>query len=77
MYNFERSLSHGKRRAEELEEASKMLDELRLTNQMSKAAAIWQKKLGSLEKLSFIPDIKTEFHSFAKELATDLRDIKE
>ena len=77
MYNFERSLSHGKRRAEELEEVSKMLDELRLTNQMSKAAAIWQKKLGSLEKPSFISDIKTEFHSFAKELSTDLRDIKE
>ena len=77
MYNFERSLSHGKRRAEELKEVSKMLDDLGLTNQMSKAAAIWQKKLGSLEKLSLISDIKTEFHSFAKELATYLRDIKE
>ena len=77
MYNFERSLSHGKRRAEELEEVSKMLDELRLTNQMSKAAAIWQKKLGSLEKPSFISDIKTEFHAFAKELSTDLGNIKE
>ena len=77
MYNFERSLSHGKRRAEELEEVSKMLDELMLTNQMSKAAAIWQKKLGSLEKPSFISDIKTEFHSFPKELSTDLGDIKE
>jgi len=77
MYNFERSLSHGKRRAEELKEVSKMLDDLRLTNQMSKATAVWQEKLGSLEKTSLIPDIKDKFHSFAKQLSADLRELKE
>ena len=77
MYNFERSLSHGKRRAEELKEVSKMLDDLRLTNQMSKATAIWQKKLGSLEKPSSISDIKNKFYSFAKQLSADLRETKE
>ena len=77
MYNFERSLSHGKRRAEELKEVSKMLDDLRLTNQMSKATAVWQEKLGSLEKTSLISDIKDKFHSFAKQLSADLREIKE
>ena len=77
MYNLERSLSHGKRRAEELKEVSKMLDDLGLINHMSRAAAFWQKKLGSLEKSSSISDIKSEFRSFAKQISTDLREIKE
>ena len=77
MYNLERSLSHGKRRAEELKEVSKMLDDLGLINHMSKAAAIWQKKLGSLEKSSSISDIKSELYSFAKQLSADLREMKE
>ena len=77
MYNFERSLSHGKRRAEELEEVSKMLEDLRLANHMSKATAIWQKNLGSLEKTNSMSEIKENFVSFAKQLSTELRDIKE
>ena len=54
-----------------------MLDDLGLLNNMSKAAAIWQKKLGSLEKSTSISNIKSEFHSFAKQLSADLREIKE
>ncbi|MDC3170398.1 DUF1932 domain-containing protein, partial [Paracoccaceae bacterium] len=77
IYNLERSLSHGKRRAEELREVSKMLDDLRLMNHMSKATANWQKKLGSLEKSSPMSDIKSEFRSFAKQISTDLREMKE
>ncbi len=77
IYNFERSLSHGKRRAEELKEVSKMLDDLRLTNEMSKATAIWQKKLGLLGKPSSISNIKSEFYAFTKQLSTDLREMKE
>ena len=77
MYNFERSLAHGKRRAEELKEVSKMLDDLSLINQMSKATTIWQEKLGSLERASSISDIKNKFHSFAQQLSVDLREIKE
>ena len=77
IYNFERSLSHGKRRAEELEEVARMLDDLKLSNRMSKASAIWQNKLGSLEKPSSISDIKNKFQSFAKQLSDDLRDIKQ
>ena len=46
MYNLERSLSHGKRRAEELKEVSKMLDDLGLINHMSKAAAFGRKNWG-------------------------------
>ena len=77
IYNFERSLSHGKRRAEELKEVSKMLEDLRLENHMSKATAIWQNNIGSLEKTNSISEIKENFISFAKQLADELRDIKE
>ena len=77
IYNFERSISHGKRRAEELKEVSKMLEDLRLANHMSKATAIWQNKLGSLEKTNSMSEIKENFVSFAKQLSAELRDIKE
>jgi 3-hydroxyisobutyrate dehydrogenase-like beta-hydroxyacid dehydrogenase len=77
IYNFERSLSHGKRRAEELKEVSKMLEDLRLANHMSKATAIWQNNIGSLAKTNSMSEIKENFISFAKQLADELRDIKE
>ena len=77
IYNFERSLTHGKRRAEELKEVSKMLKDLKLTNRMSKATAIWQEKLGSLKRESSISEIRDNFYSFAKRLSEDLRDIKD
>ncbi len=77
IYNLERSLSHGKRRAEELKEVSKMLEDLKLTNHMSKATASWQNKLGSLEKTNSMSKIKENFVSFAKQLSAELRDIKE
>ena len=77
IYNFERSLSHGKRRAEELREVSKMLEDLKLTNHMSIATASWQNKLGSLEKTNSISKIEENFVSFAKQLSSELRDIKE
>ena len=77
IYNFERSLSHGKRRAEELKEVSKMLQDLKLTNHMSKATAIWQDKLGSLDKTNSMSKIKENFVSFARQLSAELRDKKE
>ncbi len=77
IYNFERSISHGKRRAEELKEVSKMLEDLRLANHMSKATAIWQNNIGSLEKTNSISEIKENFVSFAKQLSAELREIKE
>ena len=77
IYNFERSLSHGKRRAEELKEVSKMLEDLRLANHMSKATAIWQYNIGSLEKTNSMSEIKENFVSFAKKLSAELRDMKE
>ena len=76
-YNFERSIFHGKRRAEELKEVSKMLEDLKLANHMSKATAVWQNNIGSLEKTNSISEIKENFVSFAKQLSAELRDIKE
>ena len=58
IYNFERSISHGKRRAEELKEVSKMLEDLRLANHMSKATAVWQSNIGSLGKTNSNSEIK-------------------
>ena len=77
IYNFERSISHGKRRAEELKEVSKMLEDLRLANHMSKATAVWQSNIGSLGKTNSNSEIKENFVSFAKKLSSELRDIKE
>ncbi len=77
IYNFERSISHGKRRAEELKEVSKMLEDLKLANHMSKATAVWQNNIGSLEKTNSMSEIKENFVSFAKQLSAELRDIKE
>ncbi|MDC3075815.1 DUF1932 domain-containing protein [Paracoccaceae bacterium] len=77
IYNFERSLSHGKRRAEELKEVSKMLEDLRLASHMSKATAIWQSNIGLLGKTNSMSEIKENFVSFAKQLSAELRDIEE
>ena len=54
-----------------------MLEDLKLTNRMSKATAIWQEKLGSLKRENSLSEIRDNFHSFAKCLSEDLRDIKD
>ena len=54
-----------------------MLEDLRLENHMSKATAIWQTNIGSLEKTNSMSEIKENVSSFAKQLANELRDIKE
>ena len=54
-----------------------MLADLRLANHMSKATAIWQNNIGSLEKTNSMSEIKENFVSFAKQLSAELRDIKE
>lgn len=45
VYNFERSMTHGVRRAAEMHEVAKMLVGLGLPNDMSTATALWQKRL--------------------------------
>ena len=73
IYNFERSLTHGKRRAEELREVAKMLDDLHIMNQMSQATAVWQEKIGSIKPNINCLEIKDKFFDFAKQVSTELR----
>lgn len=47
-YNFERSLTHGTRRAAEMEEVARTLAELGLPNGMSQATSDWQQQLGRI-----------------------------
>lgn len=48
-YNFERTLVHGRRRAAEMDEVAKMLNDLGLPNGMSAAAADWQRALSGTD----------------------------
>ena len=42
-YNFERSMTHGIRRAAEMDEVAKMVTDLDLPNDLARATAHWQR----------------------------------
>lgn len=42
-YNFERSMTHGARRAAEMDEVAKMVDDLGLPNDLARGSAHWQR----------------------------------
>ena len=42
-YNFERSMTHGVRRAAEMDEVAKMVDDLGLPNDLARGSAHWQR----------------------------------
>lgn len=48
-YNLERMMVHGHRRAAEMHEVAKTVEELGLARDMSQAAAKWQQRIGDLE----------------------------
>lgn len=48
-YNLERMMTHGKRRAAEMHEVVKTVEELGLKGDMSHASALWQQRIGDLE----------------------------
>lgn len=48
-YNLERMMAHGKRRAAEMHEVVKTVEELGLSGDMSHASALWQQRIGDLE----------------------------
>ena len=74
IYNFERSILHGLRRAAEMEEVSKMLEDLGLPSNMSQATSIWQRKIAkeaphlekSLNKKSFALSAKKLLSAISK-----------
>lgn len=47
-YNFERMAHHGKRRAAEMREVAKTVDELGLAGRMAAATALWQDQIAAL-----------------------------
>ena len=47
-YNFERSLRHGERRAAEMEEVTRMLNDLGIPDDVSAATVRWQRRIGEL-----------------------------
>lgn len=47
-YNLERMMVHGGRRAAEMHEVAKTVEELGLANGMSDATALWQQRIGDL-----------------------------
>ena len=73
IYNFERSLVHGLRRAAEMDEVSKMLEDLGLPNNMSQACAVWQRKIGETGEKSALPKGSDEFKPYTDLLLRSLQ----
>lgn len=48
-YNFERAMVHGARRAAEMEEVVKTLDDLGLPQDMSRATVLWQRRIAEAD----------------------------
>lgn len=72
-YNFERSLRHGARRASEMEEVAKMLNDLGLPNGMAAQTALWQRRIA--ESGADVPpeDAEQDYRAIAKDLLTVFR----
>lgn len=47
-YNFERAIVHGERRAAEMEEVAKTIDDLGLPNDMAKSTIKWQRRIARM-----------------------------
>jgi hypothetical protein len=50
-----------------------MLGDLNVMNQMSKAATVWQEKMGSIKPSMSYLEIKDKFFDFAKQVSMELR----
>ncbi len=57
-YNLERMMRHGQRRAAEMDEVARMLDELDLPQGMARATADWQRRIAGLGLDSGADDLK-------------------
>jgi 3-hydroxyisobutyrate dehydrogenase-like beta-hydroxyacid dehydrogenase len=71
-YNFERMLMHGRRRAAEMREVAKTVEDLGFPADMSQATAVWQERIGTLDTAS-AEDMGTAGHAaLAKMIAERL-----
>ncbi|MEM7471843.1 MAG: DUF1932 domain-containing protein [Pseudomonadota bacterium] len=73
IYNFERSLVHGARRAAEMDEVAKMLSDLGLPGHMSEASALWQRKIAEISQDIATSEIESRLAFFADALLPGLQ----
>jgi 3-hydroxyisobutyrate dehydrogenase-like beta-hydroxyacid dehydrogenase len=72
-YNFERGIVHGERRAAEMREVVKTVEDLKLPVEMSAATVAWQSRIGAL-KLTVPEDPDgTKYNDFAQQLLPHLK----
>lgn len=67
-YMLERVMVHGRRRAEEMREVAKTVDELGLEGRMARASAGWQETVGNLELNRLSEEEKTDYRLLARKV---------
>ena len=67
-YMLERVMVHGRRRAEEMREVAKTVDELGLEGRMARASAEWQEAVGALELNELSEAEKADYRLLARKI---------
>lgn len=67
-YMLERVMVHGRRRAEEMREVAKTVDELGLEGRMARASAGWQETIGTLELNQLSEAEKADYRLLARKV---------
>ena len=67
-YMLERVMVHGRRRAEEMQEVAKTVDELGLNGRMARASAEWQEAVGALELNELSEAEKSDYRLLARKI---------
>lgn len=67
-YMLERVMVHGRRRAEEMREVAKTVDELGLEGRMARASAGWQESIGTLELNQLSEAEKADYRLLARKI---------
>ena len=67
-YMLERVMVHGRRRAEEMREVAKTVDELGLEGRMARASAGWQETIGNLELNQLSEEEKADYRRLARKV---------
>jgi len=71
-YMLERIMVHGRRRAEEMREVAKTVDELGLEGRMARASAGWQEAIGTLELNELSEAEKADYRLLARKILKKL-----
>lgn len=71
-YMLERIMVHGRRRAEEMREVAKTVDELGLEGRMARASAGWQEAIGALELNELSEAEKADYRLLARKILEKL-----